>query len=126
MLDNCPFCNISDIEILISNEYAYARLDQYPVSDGHTLVIPYRHFSNYFDMTSDEKSAIWELVDEVKHQIRQEHSPDGYNIGINVGRAAGQTIAHMHVHVIPRFQGDMEDPQGGVRGVIPSKQKYIG
>ena len=90
------------------------------------MVIPYRHFSNYFDMTSDEKSAIWELVDEVKHQIRQEHSPDGYNIGINVGRAAGQTIAHMHVHVIPRFQGDMEDPQGGVRGVIPSKQKYIG
>ena len=121
---NCPFCDIPGSEIILSNELCYARLDKYPVSDGHMLVIPYRHFSNYFDVTPEEKNAIWSLVDELKHEIRQKRSPDGYNIGMNIGRAAGQTIPHLHVHLIPRYEGDMEDPMGGVRGVIPEKQKY--
>ncbi len=121
---DCPFCNISNSEILIRNELCYARLDLYPVSEGHVLIIPFRHFSNYFDVTQDEKNAIWSLVDEMKQVIRQEHSPDGYNIGMNVGRAAGQTVPHLHVHIIPRYEGDVENPKGGVRGVIPVKQKY--
>jgi diadenosine tetraphosphate (Ap4A) HIT family hydrolase len=121
---NCPFCDVSESDILISNELCYARLDQYPVSHGHILIIPFRHVSNYFDVTQQEKNAVWSLVEEVKHVIRQEHSPDGYNVGINIGRAAGQTIPHLHVHIIPRYEGDVDDPRGGVRGVIPEKQKY--
>ena len=121
---DCPFCNTPDSKILIRNELCYARLDQYPVTEGHVLIIPVRHFSNYFDSTQDEKNAIWSLVDDAKQVIRQDRSPDGYNIGINIGRAAGQTIPHLHVHVIPRYEGDMVNPHGGVRGVIPTKQKY--
>ena len=123
-ISDCPFCDAAESIILVRSELCYARLDQHPVSAGHVLIIPFRHFSNYFDATEDEKSAIWSLVNDMKHVIRQEHSPDGYNIGINIGRAAGQTIPHLHVHVIPRFEGDMADPRGGIRGVIPEKQKY--
>lgn len=122
--NECPFCKVSTSEIVLKNELCFARWDKYPVSDGHVLIIPFRHFSNYFDVTQHEKNAIWSLVDDMKHVIRQENSPDGYNIGINIGRAAGQTIPHLHVHVIPRYEGDMADPRGGVRGVIPEKQKY--
>lgn len=123
-ITDCPFCDIPESIIIVRNDLCYARLDQYPVSDGHVLIIPFRHFSNYFDGTQDEKDAIWSLVDEMKHVIRQENSPDGYNIGMNIGRAAGQTIPHLHVHIIPRYEGDIADPSGGVRGVIPEKQKY--
>ncbi len=121
---DCSFCNTPESKYLIRNELCYALLDQDPVSEGHVLIIPFRHFSNYFDVTEEEKNAIWSLVDDVKHVIRQENSPDGYNVGINIGRAAGQTIPHLHVHVIPRYEGDMADPRGGIRGVIPEKQKY--
>ena len=123
-ITDCPFCEVSDSEIVLNNELCFARWDKFPVSDGHTLIIPFRHFSNYFDATQREKNAIWSLVEDVKHEIRQEHSPDGYNIGVNIGRAAGQTIPHLHVHIIPRYEGDMDDPKGGIRGVIPKKQKY--
>jgi diadenosine tetraphosphate (Ap4A) HIT family hydrolase len=123
-MTKCPFCNILETKILIRNELCFALLDKNPVTKGHVLIIPFRHFSNYFDVTEDEKNAIWSLADEVKHVIREEHSPDGYNIGINIGRAAGQTHPHLHVHIIPRYEGDVEDPKGGVRGVIPEKQKY--
>ena len=121
---DCIFCDLGDEEIVIKNQYCYARWDKYPVSDGHALIIPFRHISNYFDVSEDEKSAIWTLVDDMKHLIRQEYSPDGYNIGINVGRAAGQSIPHLHVHIIPRYEGDVVDPRGGVRGVITEKQSY--
>lgn len=123
-ITDCPFCEVSDSEIVLNNELCFARWDKFPVSDGHALIIPFRHFSNYFDGTQDEKDAIWSLVDDMKHVIRQENSPDGYNIGMNIGRAAGQTIPHLHVHIIPRYEGDMDDPKGGIRGVIPKKQKY--
>lgn len=122
--NDCPFCEVSASEIVLKNKLCFARWDKYPVSDGHILIIPFRHFSNYFDTTEDEKNAIWSLVEDVKHVIRQEHSPDGYNIGMNIGRAAGQSIPHLHVHIIPRYEGDMDDPKGGVRGVISEKQKY--
>ncbi|MGD2130165.1 MAG: HIT family protein [Lysobacterales bacterium] len=122
-LSDCPFCG--EPEIIIENELAFAHYDTYPVSEGHCLLIPRRHFAEYFDATAEEKLAIWELLDEVKPIIDQRFSPDGYNVGVNVGRAAGQSIPHLHIHVIPRYVGDVENPQGGVRGVIPHRQKYV-
>ena len=122
MSNNCPFCTLD--EQVITNDLAYARYDKYPVSNGHMLIIPLRHVSNFFELTEKERKAVFELVDEVKVLLDKEHKPDGYNIGINVGESAGQTVWHVHVHVIPRYKGDMNDPRGGVRGVIPDKQKY--
>lgn len=120
--DTCPFCD-SEVAIL-KNELAYARYDIYPVNEGHILVVPFRHASDFFDLTNEERVAIFKLVDESKALLDKEHKPDGYNIGMNVGEAAGQTVWHVHVHVIPRYNNDMTDPRGGVRGVIPEKQKY--
>lgn len=118
----CPFCDHS--HLLLESSLALARLDKYPVSPGHTLVTTRRHISSYFEATSDEVSGLWQLVGEVKQYLDSKHQPTGYNIGINVGSDAGQTVMHMHIHIIPRYKGDMEDPRGGVRGVIPNKQKY--
>ena len=120
---NCPFCN--DSKKVIENELVFAHYDTYPVSEGHCLVITRRHVAEYFQATAAEKAAIWELVDEVKTIIDRDFRPDGYNVGVNIGRAAGQSIPHVHIHVIPRYAGDVENPQGGVRGVIPHKQKYV-
>ena len=88
------------------------------------LIIPKRHFSNYFEATPEESKALWSLVEDCKVYLGKELQPDGYNIGINIGSAAGQTIFHLHIHLIPRYVGDMDDPTGGVRGVIPSKRSY--
>ena len=119
---NCPFCGPENTAF--RNELAYARWDGYPVSPGHLLVIPYRHVADYFELSEEEKQAIWELIDQARDLLRHERSPDGFNVGFNAGAAAGQTVFHAHVHVIPRYAGDIEDPRGGVRGVIPGKQKY--
>ena len=120
----CPVCNVEELDIVLKNDLTHVRMDKYPVSKGHMLIIPNRHFSNYFDATEEERTALWQLVDEAKHLLRQDFSPDGYNMGINVGKAAGQTVAYCHIHLIPRYEKDMKDPEGGVRGVIPGKQKY--
>jgi diadenosine tetraphosphate (Ap4A) HIT family hydrolase len=122
-LQNCPFCG--DPSMVIENELAFAHYDSYPVNKGHCLIIPRRHVAEYFQATAEEKEAIWALVDEMKTIIDKEYQPDGYNIGVNVGKMAGQTIPHIHIHMIPRYKGDVENPQGGVRGVIPHKQKYV-
>jgi diadenosine tetraphosphate (Ap4A) HIT family hydrolase len=119
---DCPFCREPDI--IIENALAFVRYDSYPVNPGHCLVIPHRHVAGYFDATDAEKHAIWALVDEMKTRIDAEFKPDGYNVGVNVGSAAGQSVPHIHIHLIPRYRGDMENPKGGVRGVIPEKQKY--
>lgn len=120
---NCFFCGETDF--ITENELAYARYDKhYPVSPGHCLIITHRHVAEYFDATAAEKAAIWALVDEMKSVIDEEYSPDGYNVGVNIGKAAGQSVRHLHIHMIPRYKGDVENPQGGVRGVIPHKQKY--
>ncbi len=103
---------------------AYARFDKYPVNPGHLLVLTRRHVAAYFEATAAEKSALFELVDAGKALLDERFQPAAYNIGINVGEAAGQTIAHLHVHLIPRYTGDMPNPRGGVRGVIPTKQQY--
>ena len=118
----CPFCDPNNA--VLESELCLTRKDNFPVSPGHVLVTPKRHVSAYFDCTAEEVSAIWEMVEEAKHYIETEFSPDGFNIGINVGAAAGQTVPHVHIHLMPRYDGDMESPEGGVRGVIPSKQKY--
>ncbi len=119
---NCPFC--TQPNIVIENELAFIRYDGYPVSPGHCLIVPRRHVAEYFQATPEEKAAIWALVDEMKIIIDKEFNPDGYNVGVNIGESAGQSVPHIHVHMIPRYKGDMENPRGGVRGVIPDKQKY--
>jgi len=120
----CPFCNPEREEIVLANNLCYARYDRYPASPGHLLVIPYRHVADFFDATDAELAALLALVREAKTLLDEQFHPDGYNVGVNVGEAAGQTVMHLHVHVIPRYAGDVEDPRGGVRGVIPEKRVY--
>ncbi|NPA54292.1 MAG: HIT family protein [Aquificae bacterium] len=120
----CPFCNIPKEAVLIQNKFCFAIFDKYPVSKGHILIIPFRHFDNYFDATFEEKLAFIDLIDKAKEFLDKEFKPDGYNIGVNIGKEAGQTIFHVHIHLIPRYAGDMENPAGGVRGVIPEKRIY--
>ncbi|WP_437971076.1 DEAD/DEAH box helicase family protein [Sorangium sp. So ce260] len=120
-----PFLEAPASSWVASNTLAFALRDRFPVSRGHTLVIPRRLIATWFDATPDERTALFALVDEVKSQLDAELHPDGYNIGINAGEAAGQTVMHLHVHVIPRFRGDVDDPRGGVRHVIPGKGNYL-
>ena len=123
---DCPFCNIKNYKdkIVCETKLSISILDRYPVSAGHTLVIPKRHVKSYFDLTQDEVVDPWSMVNDVKESLNYMYEPDGYNIGINIGEVAGQTIPHSHIHVIPRYNGDVEDPQGGIRGCIPDKMKY--
>jgi len=120
----CPFCNPSAEEIVAKNDLCYARWDKFPVSPGHLLVLPFRHTTDFFSMTPEERGAVISLVDVCKRVIEKKFSPDGYNIGFNVGEAAGQTVMHCHCHVIPRYAGDVPDPRGGVRGVVPARKNY--
>lgn len=120
----CPFCNPGPDDIVLQNEAAYTQCDKYPVSPGHLLIIPKRHIPSIFEATSREIDDLWDLVFRAKEYLDQKYSPEGYNIGINDGESAGQTVMHLHIHLIPRYKGDMDDPRGGVRGVIPEKQKY--
>jgi diadenosine tetraphosphate (Ap4A) HIT family hydrolase len=120
----CPFCTLEDERIVASNELAVVIRDGFPVSPGHTLVVPRRHVASWFDATPDEQRAVLELLAQAKQQLDAERSPAGYNIGINDGPAAGQTIRHLHMHLIPRYDGDNEDPRGGVRWVFPHRAAY--
>lgn len=121
---DCVFCNISHERRVVENELCFAIRDGFPVSEGHTLIIPKRHVADYFDLTTEEVTAMQTMMREVKGQLDEEFTPDGYNVGINVNEAAGQTVFHVHMHLIPRYKGDVENPRGGVRGVIPDKRKY--
>ena len=114
----CPFCNLPESDVVIRSTLCYARYDRFPVSRGHMLVIPFRHVESFFDLTGDERDAIMAMVAECRALIESRGRPDGYNIGFNVGRAAGQTVMHCHCHVIPRYRGDTVNPRGGIRGVI--------
>ena len=109
---------------LLESDIGFVIYDGFPVSEGHCLVVPHRVYANYFDSTKEEIVGLQALAVEAQKLLREKFSPDGFNVGINCGEAAGQTVPHMHIHVIPRYKGDMDDPRGGVRGVIPSKQKY--
>ncbi|MEX0770238.1 MAG: HIT family protein [Balneolaceae bacterium] len=119
----CPFCEPGR-EVIAENDHGYAVFDKYPVSDGHTLVISRRHVPDYFDLSDEEKTACWKLVDEVKKHLEAEYNPDGWNIGINTGSVAGQTVFHFHCHVIPRYRGDVINPTGGIRNVKPGMGEY--
>ncbi|WP_457567732.1 HIT family protein [Desulfurobacterium sp.] len=121
---NCPFCRREELPIVLSNKHSFAIFDRYPVTPGHMLIIPVRHVSSWFDITREERDSILELIEEGKKLLDANFHPDGYNIGINIGKAAGQTIFHLHVHLIPRYEGDIDDPTGGVRGVIPERRIY--
>jgi len=120
----CPFCNPLNEEVVLANDLCYARYDKYPVSPGHLLLIPFRHVPTLFDATDAEQIALLALIREAKTLLDEQSHPDGYNVGVNVGKAAGQTVMHLHVHLIPRYAGDVADPRGGVRGAIPEKRKY--
>ena len=125
---DCPFCSLTRGRLLFDDEPEELRVrvfrDAYPVAEGHTLVVPVRHVPTYFDATPELQARLWRAVDIAKTELDQEFGPDGYNVGFNAGAAAGQTVDHLHIHVIPRRHGDMADPRGGIRGVIPSRQKY--
>ena len=121
--DPCLFCK-DPRGVSIQHELAFSARDTYPTSPGHTLVIPRRHVSSFFELTLEEVAACMGLIQEEKKLIDKEFKPDGYNIGVNVGPAAGQSIYHVHIHIIPGYKGDVENPQGGVRHVIPKKAYY--
>ncbi|MBN1922090.1 MAG: HIT family protein, partial [Anaerolineae bacterium] len=123
---NYPFCApIADRELLTESATVYAMLDRYPVSPGHTLVIPKAHGADYFALPARGKTACWLVVDRVQALLAERYHPDGFNVGINCGAAAGQTVPHVHIHVIPRYAGDVENPTGGVRHVIPGMGNYL-
>ena len=120
-----PFLQLPPEAHVASNALAFAIRDGFPVSPGHSLIVPRRLVTTWFEATREEQVAMLELVDVVKAQLDAELQPDGYNIGINAGAAAGQTVMHLHLHLIPRFAGDVPDPRGGVRHVIPGKGNYL-
>ena len=120
----CPFCTLPDNRIVEENERAVLILDGFPVSPGHSLIIPKRHVGSFFEITDIERAALFKLLDRAKALVSDLHQPDGFNIGINDGAAAGQTVPHLHIHLIPGYYGDLADPRGGVRWVIPDKADY--
>ena len=122
----CLFCNTSKKEIIFENDLAFVAFDSYPVSQFHSLIIPKRHIQNYFDLTNDELLACHGLLLKIKNKINSDdNTVGGFNIGANSERIAGQSILHCHIHLIPRRVGDVDNPQGGVRSVIPSRQHYV-
>ena len=121
----CLFCNAKESGIAAENEFAFASYDTYPVSDFHCLIIPKRHVKDYFEMSDEELLACNDLIKKIKNEIlTKDKSVKAFNIGTNAGKISGQSIMHCHIHLIPRREGDVENPQGGVRSVIPKKQHY--
>ena len=125
MAAQCPFCCPVPEEIVLRNSLCYARYDRYPVSEGHLLIVPFRHVGDFFELTESERKAALELVWQTHAKLNSDLHADGYNVGVNVGQAAGQTVMHAHIHLIPRHVGDVPDPRGGVRFVVPQKAKYF-
>ena len=123
MAPECPFCTLEKGRVVASNSLAFAISDGYPVSPGHTLAIPHRHVESFFELSPQEHDALFEIVREQKRVLDVEFAPHAF-IGVNDGPTAGQTVAHVHVHLIPRFRGDVADPRGGVRWVLPAKSRY--
>jgi HKD family nuclease/diadenosine tetraphosphate (Ap4A) HIT family hydrolase len=121
----CPFCPISEERVVFGRELITAIWDGFAVSPGHILIVPHRHAATWEDLTAEEKVECWSAVDQAMAAIQARYAPDGFNVGFNLGAAAGQTVFHFHLHVIPRYQGDVPDPRGGVRHVIPGKANYL-
>jgi diadenosine tetraphosphate (Ap4A) HIT family hydrolase len=112
----CKLC--APNEVVIENALAYVRYDSNSLSRGHAIVVPKRHVANFFDMSAEEQAAVLALLNQAQRSIQAEHAPDGYNIGVNIGKAGGQSRMHVHVHLIPRYAGDVPDPRGGIRCVL--------
>ncbi|EJO5346961.1 HIT family protein [Clostridium botulinum] len=125
-MENCIFCNYNPTEIIAKNKVAFAILDKFPVNEGHTLIIPKRHFKSFFEATEEEVKGIYSLIHEVKEMLDIQYEPTGYNLGVNVGYDAGQTIMHLHIHFIPRYTGDVENPRGGIRNLKTPLVEYDG
>jgi len=124
MTKPCPFCSLPAAAKAGENEFAFRVFDIAPSAPGHTLIIPKRHVASFFDLTTEEQLAMLSLVDEARKAVADAHGPDGYNIGLNDGEAAGQTVPHVHLHLIPRRAGDVADPRGGIRWVLPETADY--
>lgn len=120
----CTFCTLPPERILLTSAHGVIIRDGFPITPGHTLVIPRRHVDSFFNLTAEERVDLLGLLDQAKAGIDKEFKPDTYNIGINDGPAAGQTVPHLHIHLIPRYTGDVSDPRGGVRWIIPGKADY--
>jgi len=120
----CPFCTLTPERVVQRNASGMLVRDGFPVSPGHSLVIPHRHVGSFFEPLDAERTDLLALLDQAKRELDALHQPDGYNIGINDGAAAGQTVPHLHIHLIPRYHGDLPDPRGGVRWVIPDRAVY--
>ncbi|MFQ5830504.1 MAG: HIT family protein [Candidatus Methylomirabilia bacterium] len=121
----CVFCDrAASGDLVAAGGLAVAFPDAFPLSPGHTLIVPRRHEPDFFALTESEQAEMWRLVIEVRRRIEAERAPDGYNIGLNAGPAAGQTVGHAHLHVIPRYSGDVEDPRGGIRWIFPARAPY--
>jgi diadenosine tetraphosphate (Ap4A) HIT family hydrolase len=121
---SCPFCSLPSERIVAANTAGFVVRDAYPVSPGHTLIISRRHVGSFFELSNEERAGMLSLLDQAKAELQASHAPQGYNIGINDGPAAGQTVPHLHIHLIPRYTGDVSDPRGGVRWVIADKARY--
>ncbi len=120
----CPFCTLKESRILFESELAVGVSDAFPVSPGHTLIVPRRHVGSYFELNRSEREAMYELLDRAQRDLNERLQPAAYTIGINDGPAAGQSIPHVHMHLIPRYPGDRSNPRGGVRWVLPEKADY--
>ena len=123
-MNHCPFCTLDKTSVVLANPHALAIHDSYPLSPGHTLIIPKRHIASFFELTEEEQRAMLDLLSQMRQLLLKERNPDGFNIGINDGAAAGQTVMHLHIHLIPRYAGDQPDPRGGVRWIFPDKAAY--
>jgi diadenosine tetraphosphate (Ap4A) HIT family hydrolase len=123
-MNDCPFCTLPAERIIHTSQHGVIIRDGFPISPGHTLVIPRRHVDSFFNLTSEERLDLLGLLDQAKVGIEKEFKPDTYNVGINDGPAAGQTVPHLHIHLIPRYTGDVPDARGGVRWIIPDKADY--
>lgn len=120
----CPFCAIDPSRVYAANELAFTLADNFPVNPGHTLIVPRRLLVSLFEATEVERAALFDLLAESRRKLLEEKSPDGFNIGINDGAAAGQTVFHLHIHLIPRYVGDCDDPRSGVRKLFPDRASY--
>lgn len=120
----CPFCDVSPDRVFHEGQHVLGLWDGFPLSPGHALLVPRRHVATWFDASSEEQRELLEGIEAARSAILARHHPDGFNIGMNLGQAAGQTVPHLHLHVIPRYRGDVEDPRGGVRWVLPQKAAY--
>ena len=124
MSPRCPFCSLPAERLIQQSEFAFVMRDGFPISPGHTLIIPRRHVASFFETTMDEQRTLLRILRIARADLDHLFHPSGYNIGINEGAAAGQTVPHLHIHLIPRYEGDRDDPRGGVRWVLPDKAAY--